>query len=284
MVQKPFDYVIMRLIALFSLLVFSFSSCENTGVSQEGLSEFIPIKEKHRLEITLDSTFDFNLIEHLTLVSEDSKSSPPKYFTSTARDVHIWNKLAEGNYSFIINTIFRKVHQVSFSLHSDTVIMLHNELEIEPVSLINKSELLQADSLELVFFSSGCFHHYYEKIYVQKLKSENGRYILSSSHMYIGGELADTGIRIVPSTLIEDILKLQSNSIKQSEEQAKSHVYYSSTTTNTIYLLVAGKLFQFDDRALHEWEEYDLFKARYFRVKEKIIEPTLLDSIMNEKL
>lgn len=232
--------ITVSIIALF-LLGLICMSCQKTKD-----------KKYHDLTIILDSTFDYELIDSTTLLGNNYKSSMEwSYDTIKHNCYYHWDSLTSNNYIFKVQTIFSKVKDFNLSFPNDTNFLLDNELGFVTTMLIDKNELYQSDTIELVFTSSGCFHQYYEKLIITK---NNNEYTLKTE---------SEQIKKVPSAIIDSLFQMQFDSKKELDKIEKNGFQSFSTTTNGFYLLANNKLFKFNDRGIEDWDLYENFKAKF---------------------
>lgn len=250
------------------LLIFIFglvcSSCDTTTDKSENSLETSEKTPLCNLKITLDTTFDFTILDSKTLLPKNHGASTPwTYDSITKTTSQNWDSLAPGNYTFEIKTIFRTKQLFHFTISTDTSFIVTNQLGLKTVAQIDKNELLSADTIELVYTSNGCFHGYFEKSILIKNKAESSYSLKTNSNTIIADAKPLDIQKNVSSEIIDDLYILQNDSKKQKDKSNKSGILYMSTTRQNIYLLVNGKLFQFDDTGIKDWNLYDNFKTKY---------------------
>lgn len=228
----------------------------------------------NNVTVIFDSSFNF--IDEIDISSEDytatfnHSDSILSYDTSSKSLIFKKDSLANGEYSFIIKTIFSKKQIFTVSIFSDTIFYLKNQLGISKVELIEKRELLNADTIEIVYTIDGCFQSDFEKSTLIKGKSENIYSVHTiSTKLNLEGNPTEFRSR-VGQFVIDSLFYLQTESIKQmkeANENAKKNGWpfslLGSTTVKRFYILVNHKAFFFTDYGLKEWNFYDSFRARF---------------------
>jgi hypothetical protein len=223
------------------------------------------------LKIALDSTFDYRLLDSITVSSEN-------FYSSAECDTSSWSiknngilifhcdSMSPENYILRIKTIFDKEQTFSFSLSDNASYSITNQLGFKPVDLIAKSDLLKADTIELVYTSNGCFHSYSEKTALCKEK-KGGKYFLSSvaDKTMINGEPLSIS-KEVPAIVVDDLFALENDSKKMKEDSITAGILKISTTIQRVYLLANRKLFQFSDQGIIGWNSYNTFISKYMGV------------------
>ena len=224
-------------------------------------------KISYRLSITLDSTFDFNLLDATALTSKNFISV--KHGSDTTDTVsnisfYHWDSLIEGDYQFEISTIFGGKQLIEFSLNKDTFILVENKSRIEHVKLVDINSLKSIDTIEFAYVSHGCFHRYTLKTSLIKDK-ENNNYRLKSESGFGGEEVKTTDVKkSVSNEIIDSLFALQLSTIPPPTKPGKLRIGYCSTTTQHFYLKAGNQLFYFNDIFFYkEWIEFKNFKDQF---------------------
>jgi hypothetical protein len=222
--------------------------------------------DNYKLTIVLDTSFHYDIFDS-AYVTQENKVFPnlSAYDTISKTTKYYLDSISSGNYVINIKTIFKDITRLPIFVQADTTIYLKHLFE--PTSLINKAELQNADTIEFVYVSEGCFHFYFEK----SILTHNGNdFILKTSSNII--QEGDKPINIqkkVPSTIIDSLFIFESDFIAQKEKIGINNLFFTSTTTQRFYLKIKNKVFQLNDQGLKDWTLYDDFKFKYITQTKK---------------
>lgn len=223
-----------------------------------------------------DSTFTF--VDEIDIFSEDYEEKLDIYNSNfrcdTASGLCFFRKdsLKSGEYTLRIKTVFSKELIFSLSIFKDTVFHLKNELEMRSVKLIEKKELLDVDTIEIVCIIEGCFNRDVEKTMLIKNRTTNNYTVQTTS-----GKQNPEGTPIIKTKwakhfIIDSLFNLQTESIKQQEEvydavinwrRSGSHKFLLSPTDKRCYILAGDKVLSFRDYGSEGWSLYNRFRKRY---------------------
>lgn len=221
--------------------------------------------------IRLDPELEWRMIDSISLSSEDFYSVIPSNDSLWSFDsishaiVFHCDSMPSTEYVLKIKTIFTREKEYPFYLGKDTSFLIGNNLGFKKAELISKDEIRQADSVEFVYTSNGCFHSYYEKSILFRGKgSKSNDYFLNTTSNTImkDAQPLDFLIKVSPG-IVDSLYLLQCESKEQYDFSIKNGFLNSSTTHHNFYLLVNNKVFQFDDNG-STWTLYDKFKMKYF--------------------
>lgn len=245
-----------NLILFLCAILFISCGAENNGADSEKNKNI----QYSKLKVTLDTTFNYNFLERIKLLTYEADSLSFWDYDTTSNEIYQqWDSIAQGNYTIEVRTIFRTKQQHSFKLTKDTSLMLYNQLDLKSVAQVDEQEILNADTIELVFTSQGCFHSVNENMILIKNKTDSS-YLLELSINKWRKSIKSTK-KNVSVDIIKDVVRLQNDLIK-----LKSNNYCLSTTNTGYYLLVNGKVFQF--KTLNpEYSKY------YMKLKKKYLIP-----------
>ena len=231
-------------------------------------------QENYNVKIKFDSTFHF--LDEVEISSEDYNATFNYYDSIFSYDTlsksFIFKKdsLTRGEYTLSIKTIFSKKQTFTFSIFSDTVFLLKNELGISKVDLIGKNDLFNADTIEIVYKIDGCFQSDFEKSILIKGISDNNYSVQTISNKHnLEWNPIERKNRVGPF-IIDSLFYIQTESIKQREEannyamkRGLPLVLFASTTVKRFYILVGHNAFFFTDYGLKDWNLYDNFRGRF---------------------
>lgn len=127
-----------------------------------------------RVQIEFDSTFLASIVEDLEYEQEGLIIDRPKriFDSVSQRYLSVWDSAAGGEYSVWIGTIFMEDQTTEFEVHSDTTVWIQNQLKLHFVDSITYNDLLDADTVEFIHVSSGCFHYEIHKTIF--IRTKNG--------------------------------------------------------------------------------------------------------------
>jgi len=248
--------------SIFLMVLFCLAFSKN--LSAQGNNNL-----SYSLKIILDSTFNYEILDSITLSSDSFYEKFELYnekswsFDSVNKcHTFLWNDLIENEYTFKFQTKFTRAQNFKFNLFSDSTFILTNDLI--KVDLIEKSNLLAEDTIEYLYLSKGCFYNYFQRSVLIK-DNENNRYVLTSFSKVISNfeREAINERKFVSSKIINKLFQLQVKSYRL--KPLKGNIVYSSTNVQCIYILVGNKLYGFNDWGFPEWNSYYYFQKKIIR-------------------
>jgi hypothetical protein len=253
----------MKLIPKIYMFIFIISmilSCK---------SKFIePNEPNSKLEYCVvyfdwDSTFAFHLINHEKLIQI---SEGPIHFQSYYDFSDLWGYnydfLPKGNYQYSILSFFGEQMTFEFSINSDTLINIPNNFHFKNVDFLSEQELLNRDTIQLLYKSDGCFHRDYEKWILIK-ENQTYRYRITTDY---SENLIQNYCLLPPfvsDEIINDLTDIQLESIKLKKLAELNEYTYLSTETQEFYLKVDNKIFSFSDISIPDWNLFEQLKYKY---------------------
>ena len=230
-------------------------------------------KTRCKLAITLDSTFNDDIIEVEILSAKNSKKriiwtdfiGDSKSKAKTQK----WDKLISGNYIFKIKTIFHKEQTLSFTISTDTSFHLTNKLDLKDVPFIDQNTLSEADTIAFVYRSRGCFGGSFEKSILTKNKMDSSYLLKAILHRNMENKKPLDVTKKVPADILLSLFKLQNESTKLKEAVYKSRMISVSTGTQYLYVLAGNQVYRFNDMGIPDWNLYQLFRENYIVQRKK---------------
>ena len=230
-------------------------------------------KTRCKLAITLDSTFNDDIIEVEILSSKNSKKriiwtdfiGDSKNKAKTQK----WDKLIPGNYIFKIKTIFHKEQALSFTISTDTSFYLTNKLDLKDVPFIDQNTLSKVDTIKFIYMVYGCFSSSVEKFVLTKNKTDNSYLIKTVFDRNMRNEKPVEVSKNVSSDILLSLFKLQNESSKLKEDAYKSGNISISTTKQHLYILASDQVYRFNDMGIPDWNLYQLFRENYIVQRKK---------------
>ena len=215
------------------------------------------------LTITLDSTFDYSILDSLYIFNnQDTSTFTATYDTIKKQTLYQCDSLISGTYTVTLKTIFHNEQHLNLTLSSDTSIHIKNALNVQVVKVIDKAVLLESDTIEFVYTSHGCFHRYIEKSILIKDPIQKN-YSLHTYSNTIMDDVEPLNIyKKAPYSIIDSLFQLQLACNGIIEKNRNNGIYISSTTITSLYILADNHLFQFSDSGI-DWNLYDQFKTAY---------------------
>jgi hypothetical protein len=172
-----------------------------------------------------------------------------------------WDSLNDDEYIFSFQTVFSKKQILKFNLDRNSAFHMKNELGLNYTELIDKADLLNSDSIEFVYRSSGCFCDYYENSTLLREFSDSFYFIKNNSNLIMKPGEPTYYEKKVTHLIIDSIYALEIRSKKLSE--VNYNFLHISTTTNYFYLLADSRYFKFSDRGIDNWDLYMKFKKKF---------------------
>ncbi len=247
-------------ICLFIFIVSMIISCKSK------LNELNEPKSKIEYCVVYfdwDTTFDFHLINREKLI-QISEGSP--YFQSNYDFSALWGYnyyfLPKGKYLYYITTYFGMQEMFFFSINSDTLIYIPNNFHYKEVDFFTENDLLNTDTIQLLYKSNGCFHRDYEKWILIK-ESQTHRYRITTDY---SENLIQNYCLLPPfvsDEIIKDLTNIQLESIKLKKLADLNEFPYLSTETQEFYLKVDDKIFSFSDISIQDWNLFEQLKYKY---------------------
>lgn len=240
-------------IFLISAFGYFYSSCSDVKIKY------------YSLKITLDSTFDYGLIDSTILYGENFRSSITwTYDTLNKTTTYYWDSLNAGDYNFKIKSIFSKVQPFKFSLNSDTIFYIKNKLGFKSVSNIDSIQLIKSDTIEFVYKRIDCFGYYFEKSIAVKDKHHN-YYLLNinSKDGYEGDSKPMVINRKVYKGFIDSLSLIQRDLKRDERTDGSNWLTFNISTTNWYFYLLAGDLLFKSDQREIDWELHEDFRKHF---------------------
>lgn len=231
----------------WGFLLLLFTQCSDNG--------------QYRVGVELDSAFPIYVTDGVEYEHDGEIPDDPKcVFDSSDQKYHVyWDSVSGGEYTVFLNTIFLLSQTSRFDVSSDTVLMVKNELNLSSVDSFELSDLQDADTVEFVHISSGCFNYCLVKTILIKTK-------LGYSIRKIGPgsdpQLWDVGTSEGDSILSQIISMQRDMSTFRTEHNG---TLKSSTSTQTFFIRADRRFFTFHDEAIN-WTGYKKFEQDSTRI------------------
>lgn len=241
-----------NIILVFSFLVLLFS-CE-IEKQKPPLEQISKEKKYHKLSIEVDR-LPSNIYFYepfLLLDYAEYKRDRYKLDTITKKETYEWDSLITGNYIF--KTLSYKEEIFPFSVSKDTSIKIKNNINVKFINKFDKKELLEADTIEILYRQAHCFSNYFEKSILVKDKIDNSYFISAHFNNYKSLKQHKAS-----SNIINNLFLVQNQLLKSDNNGG-------STSTETLQILANGRIYS-NTKTHAGWHIYGEFKKKYITIE-----------------
>ena len=181
-----------------------------------------------------------------------------------------FKNLPRGKYIYETQSIFTKKLQVPIFLNKNKTIIAKNNFDIELVDAISHTELLNADTIEVIFDMNGCYTGYTDKtLFIKNKKTNNYRLIHSNNRNYYDSLTPIDFNAEIKIESIEKLFQTQQQYILKRKELAKKGSIIWSTNSYDFYILANNKLFKNTSYSNEDFPFYEKFIEYLYYIHKK---------------
>lgn len=251
-------------ILIFPLLLFL--SCENNSTK----SKQVDLQTFNLTIINEQSTIPNITLSHKLTPGNIDSTLNWSYDSINKRYFKEFKNLPRGKYIYETQSIFSKKLQIPIFLNKNKTIIAKNNFDFELVDEISEAELLNSDTIEVIFEMKGCFAGYTDKtILIKNRKTKIYNVIHSNDRNSYESFILNNFKTEVSNESIIKLFQTQEEYILKSKELAKNGSIIWSTNSYDFYILANNKLFKNTSYSNEDFPFYENFIEHIYSVYKK---------------